>query len=131
MAALRSLAKDAKLLRAMAALRPRPRLLVALCCSIETLVAIFAVGTRAQDAQGADGDDPCDSMPCGAHGACSRELTDVGLTRYQCSCSSCWNGRRCNIQTVSQSCGTGAAVADPGAGVVRRRTFCAPARRTP
>lgn len=28
--------------------------------------------------------------------------------RYLCSCFVCWNGRRCNIQTVSTSCGTSA-----------------------
>ena len=26
------------------------------------------------------------------------------MGRYECSCDPCWNGRRCNIQTVSQTC---------------------------
>lgn len=49
--------------------------------------------------------DPCSPSPCGLYGSCSREPANP--LRYVCACATCWNGRRCNIQTVSKSCATG------------------------
>ena len=37
---------------------------------------------------------------CGDYGTCRA----VDALRYECDCLACWNGRRCNIPTVSQSC---------------------------
>ena len=65
------------------------------------LLAAWALGAavRAQDDSGG-GSDSCDGNMCGDYGTCRA----VDALRYECDCLACWNGRRCNIPTVSQSC---------------------------
>ena len=48
----------------------------------------------------------CSAKPCGAHGACAASGTGAG---FLCACSPCYNGRICQIRTISASCGAALA----------------------